>query len=217
MNIDTLHVKYKSTSDPLELSFWLAKLPKVVAIDFETASKFSDEEKAELKQKYDALSESKFEEKRIIKQQLESSGLSHPSLVKVTHMSIGISATEAIVVIFDKPEVLKIAMNWLVTTNIKQIWHNASFDFKLIYYYTNGKIPKNFEDTQQYAKSILNHVDTWKANSKLKHLMGHAYGSWAVSPDMFHITNLYNETLLQYAAIDAAATYKLWELLEKGE
>lgn len=210
-----MDVKYKSTNDPMTLSLWLSKLPDIVALDFETASKFTDEEKIQLKEQLESLDDSDFETKRILNQQIQSNGLSHPSLTRLTHMSIGLSETEAVVAIFDNPKVLKVAINWLVNTKTKQIWHNASFDFKHIYYHSNGKIPKNFEDTQQYAKSLLNHVEVWKANSGLKHLMGYKYGEWAVAPDMFHITNLHNETLLKYAAIDACATYSLWQTLEE--
>ena len=41
--------------------------------------------------------------------------------------------------------------------------------------------------------------------------MGRYYGSWALNSTSFNLSNQYNSDLLKYAAIDACATYKLWE------
>src|SRR5690606_35982680 len=104
-------------------------------------------------------------------------------------------------------------MEWLITTNVKQIWHNACYDFRLLYYAT-GKFPKNFEDSQIFAKTVFNHVDTFKARTGLKELAGAAYGAWGITEyDFFTLDNMYNETLLKYAATDACATVWVWERL----
>ena len=189
----------------------LDSLTTTAAFDFETASKWSDDTKLLLKADLE-LTEDR-EERRIIQQKIDSDGLSHPSLVRVTHMSMATSPRDGYVFIMDNDDILDYCMNWLVTTNIRQIWHNASFDFKQIYHHT-GQFPKLYEDSQQLAKSLINHVETFKANTQLKHLMGYAYGAWGLTEDYFNVSNLYDETLLLYAATDACATYSLWETMQ---
>ncbi len=203
-----LQITYESTSDVNTAIGWLNNLVGLVAFDFEVGSKYTKAEKEKFKELI--TKETDKEVTRTLKQKMESDGLSHPSLTKVTHMSIGLSETEGKVIIFDSDEMLKKVMNWLVTTDVCQVWHNAAFDFKHVYYYTK-QIPKNYEDTQLRAKCLLNHVDVWKANSQLKHLMGYKYGKWAVANTMFTRENIYDEALIKYAAIDACATYALWE------
>ena len=150
-----------------------------------------------------------------LKQQIDSSGLSHPSLVRITHFSLAVSETEAYVVIITNPRIQAILLNWLVTTHITQIWHNLSFDGRLIYYHTR-KFPPNYEDTQVLAKTILNHVNNQKSLTGLKHLMGYKYGSWAVSEDNFNQAQMFEEHVLHYAAIDACSTYALWNEIQQS-
>ena len=205
--VTTLNTKvdYEYTNDSFTAIRWLNSLGPVAAFDFEAASKYSAEDKArELETSNDKL------RKRILRQRISSTGLSHPSLSRLTHISFADSDTFARIVVLDKPLITRQVLRWLTTTDTLQIWHNASFDFKHIYYQT-GKFPKNYEDTQQLAKSILNHVNVWQANTQLKFLMGHKYGAWAVSADKFVEDNLFDEKLIKYAGIDAAATYALWQ------
>jgi hypothetical protein len=68
----------------------------------------------------------------------------------------------------------------------------------------------NIEDTQILAKTLVNHVEVFKAKTGLKDLMGAWYGDWGISADNFTIEQQYEEHVLKYAAIDACATYKLW-------
>jgi len=217
MEITTnVEVTYKATDKPKEVKQWLQNLPETVALDFETASKYSPKQKEELNSLINDPKSSNltFEEIRCIKQKIESDGLSHPSLSRITHLVIGISESESLIVIVDDEEVHRILMEWLVTTDTHQIWHNAGFDFRHIYYHTK-KFPKNAEDTQILAKTIVNHVLDTKSNTRLKHLMGHRYGKWAVHPDLFVSTNLYDPVLLKYAAYDGAATLALWNSIQK--
>ena len=100
-------------------------------------------------------------------------------------------------------------LHWLTNTTVSQIWHNASYDFRQIYYRT-GKFPLNYEDTQLLAKGILNHVETFKAKTGLKELAGQWYGAWGISSDNFTIAQMFEEHVLLYAATDACATFKLW-------
>ena len=204
-------VSYKSTNSAIEASFWLRKLPPLIALDFETAPKWSDEDKAIIEASIPTLST--FEERRQALQRIASTGLSHPSLTQLTHMSLATSDRDAMVFIIDNIQLERFLMNWLVTTPIKQIWHNASFDFKLIYYRT-GKFPLSYEDSQQYAKTIINHTDIFKARTGLKELMGHRYGPWGITEDHFNISQIYEPKVLLYAATDACATYALYTGME---
>ena len=76
--------------------------------------------------------------------------------------------------------------------------------------YHTGSLPKNYEDTQIFAKTLLNHVDVFKANTGLKELVGWAYGNWAVAPEEFDLAKQFDPDLIKYAAIDACATFFLW-------
>ena len=190
----------------------LNNLPDLIACDFETASRWTDSEKQTMK---DFLKEEKLnptadhEEIRLINQYIESTGLSHPSLTYITHFSVAWSELDAFVAILDTEEKRKAVCNWLVKTDRKQIWHNLSFDGKLINYHT-GKLPLNYDDTQILTRCLLNHVKTDESKSSLKHLMGYRYGDWAVTKDNFNLANLFDEQLIEYAAIDACATYALY-------
>ncbi|MGD8306179.1 MAG: hypothetical protein PVF17_05965, partial [Ignavibacteria bacterium] len=133
----------------------------------------------------------------------------HPSHTVLTHCSIAISDNEAYVFILDNKKITNRVLNFLINTPIRQVWHNASYDFRQIQYRT-GKFPILYEDTQIYAKTILNHVETWKANTGLKELAGHKYGAWGISVDNFTKEQMYEEHVLKYAATDACATYWLY-------
>lgn len=205
-------INYSTTSDPTEARKWLESLPSLISCDFEAASRFTAEEKeafkAELKEN------PPFARERELRQFINSSGLSHPSLVTITHLSIAYTENDAYVFIVDSQEMLTLIIDFLVTTPSKQIWHNLCFDGKLIYYHSKGLFPKNYEDTQIFAKTLLNHVNNTKSQTGLKHLMGYKYGDWAVSTDYFDISQMYNPDVHRYAAIDACATLTLWNELD---
>ena len=139
----------------------------------------------------------------------EATGLGHPSQEGLTHLSLATSPTEGFVLIFDQRNMEKIVLKWLVETPIKQLWHNFTFDGKHIWF-RKGKLPKDFDDTQQLAKSLLNHVDVWKANTGLKDLMGWRYGKWSIAADNFGYEKMKDPDVIKYAAIDAMATFQLW-------
>jgi len=143
----------------------------------------------------------------------ETTGLGHPSREQLTHLSIGISEDTAYVVAFVDKILEKVVLDWLVTTEIKQVWHNLTFDGKFIIYHT-GRLPKNFEDTMIMARIGTNHCDTKSVG--LKYLMGEDYGDWAVSKDIFSIDNILDKKLIQYAGIDACATYKLYKEIKES-
>jgi hypothetical protein len=132
----------------------------------------------------------------------------------LTHCSIAISESESFVFILDNARIRDRILQFLVTTTQKQIWHNASYDFRQIYHHTK-KMPINYEDTQIFAKTILNHVEVHQANTGLKQLAGAAYGAWGISEDNFTIEHMYNPTMLLYSATDPCATLWLWNSINR--
>ena len=206
---EPLKVNYTYTGDVAEAKKLLSELPAVVACDFEAASKIKPDRRAYLTDRAARAGISVAYRNKLL-QSLNATGLSHPSLVDITHFSCAWSPTDSLVIVTDTPEMRAMLYEWLVTTTVKQIWHNAGFDFKHIRYAT-GKIPINFEDTQLLAKVLLNDANNFKAQTGLKGLMGYAYTSfWKDLADGFAPKDPYDEDFIHYAAIDACATFKLW-------
>jgi DNA polymerase I-like protein with 3'-5' exonuclease and polymerase domains len=206
-----ISVSYKSTSNAYTASRWLSSLPPLIACDFETAVKYTPQELALFREE---LETNPPKERAIYLQAaLKADGLSHPSHTTLTHFSCATSEDTAFVLILDSMTMIRYLLNFLVTTPIKQIWHNASFDLRHIHYHTH-KFPIDFEDTQLLTKSLLNHVETYQSSAKLKELVGFKYGPWGISSDNFDRAHRYDEEVLKYAATDAAATYYLWQHLQ---
>ena len=207
MDLKQISVTYEYTSNSYHAKQWLKNLPDLFAADFEIASKFSldDKElnKIFLKQNYSKRA------KRVLLQEITSDGLSHPSLTTITHLSIASSESEGKVIVFDDDYLRSMVLNFLITTDKTQIWHNCQFDFKHIFYHTK-KIPKKFIDTQLLAKSLITDANSIKNNFSLKELMSYAYGTWAISKDNFTLEEMWDENMIKYAAIDSCATYKLY-------
>ena len=206
-------INYVHTSSWHEAFALLSKLPDTIACDFEAASKYTNEEREAMKVELETETNPN---KRIkLSAAINSNALSHPYYVAPTHLSIAWSETDAIVIVMPNDRIRRYIMRWLVHTSRKQLWHNFGYDGKLIYYWTRGKLPKDIEDTALLAKTLLNHVEVWKANVKLKHLMGYKYGSWAVSSDKFDLSHIHDESLIKYAAIDACAGMALWNSMQQ--
>lgn len=209
-------VNYKYTSNLYTARKWLEELPDVIACDFETASKFTRKEKDLMKFRLDNRRLS-FEEHRVLLQQYESNGLSHPSLTVITHLSIGWSDRDALVIICDNNGMRQFIFDFLVTTKRYQIWHNSPFDFKHIRFNT-GLLPMFYEDTMLKSKCFLNDANPYRDKVSLKELMAYAYGDWAISKDEFTLEEMYKESTNKYAAIDSCATFKLKEdLIEESQ
>ena len=209
MTIETATtVQYVTVTSAMAAAIILQELPPVVACDFETRSKYTKE------QKDDALRiindpDTPFMDKITNGWIYNSTALHHPSYVTVTHLAIAINDHSAYVFVFNNNAIWKTVLNWLVSTTTHQIWHNATYDLKLIHYYT-GLFPKNFDDTRVMAKSLLNHRLDHYCNVKLKSLKGYKYGKWAVAKDVFENVNPLDPDFLLYAATDACATYDLY-------
>ena len=210
--IQNLKVTYKYTSSAYVANQWLRTLPDLIACDFEAAVKFTPEQIADFKLQLESATTNR--QRVTLDALINATALDHPSKVDLTHLQVAWSDHEAFVFILDNRRIHDLILNFLVTTTKRQIWHNATFDFKHIYYHT-GKLPIEFEDTQILAKTVLNHVEIHKAKTGLKELAGHKYGQWAISPDCFTKSQMYDKDLLLYAATDACATFWLWNSIKR--
>lgn len=205
----TIQVTYKATSNVYIANGYLAEISAhpVISFDFETAVKYTPAELASFKEE---LETNPPKRRRVeLQSKLDATALGHPSHCTITHCSIAISDHEAYVFILDNPKITSRVLEYLVSSPQKQILHNASYDFRFLHYFT-GKMPTDYEDTQLFAKTILNHVEVHKATVGLKELAGKWYGDWGLSADNFTTNSYYDPKMLRYSATDAAATYKLW-------
>lgn len=208
-----IEVDFKYTNSPETAAKWLNELDDVFAADFEAAIRYSPERVQQAKENAANLDLPK--KKRVLEQAIaKATPLGHPSHTIITHLSVACSEDKAFVIVIDSEEVADVVLEFLVTTDKTQIWHNYCFDGRLIRYYTY-RDAKNVEDTQILAKTLLNHVETFKAKTSLKELAGQWYGEWAVSADNFTLAQIYDLNLIKYAATDACATYKLWKYLQQ--
>ena len=160
----------------------------------------------------------------------ETRDLTLPQLNKVTMVTIGWNFTKSIVIILDKQELLDYVMNWLITTDCIQTYHNSLFDVRFILNHT-GKLPKNIEDSQLLVATYKNHVDESKRKSGLKELAKYPYKDWAsdkssfelyvdsssyVNPNLHYVGSnptpwIYNLPLIYYCSIDSMATKFVWD------
>ena len=159
----------------------------------------------------------------------EAKDLTLPHFNKLSMLSIGWNLLKSTVIVFANQAIQDYVLNWLVTTNVRQVWHNATFDWKFIKHFT-GKLPLNYEDSQLLASVYTNNVDSSKRKSGLKQLAGTLYQDWANDKGSFElydttmnstVTNLnyvgngepsiYNLALIKYAGIDVMATKLVWE------
>lgn len=159
----------------------------------------------------------------------EAKDLTLPHFNPLTMLSIGWNLLKSTVIVFKDKEIHDYVLNWLVTTKVKQVWHNALFDWKFIKYHT-GKLPINYEDSQLLAAVYNNNTDSAKRISGLKAIAGTLYQDWASAKSSFDlydtelnhtVTNLnyvgtndpsvYNLALIKYAGIDTMGTKLAWE------
>lgn len=208
-----INVTYKVITTALQAKNYLSKLPldKPIALDFETAIRYSSEELHFWKSQIESGTLSKLEA-TALQNKVNATALDHASHIRFTHCSLATSNNEAVVFIMDNTSLVKYVLNFLVSTEIKQVWHNSSYDFRILYYYTS-MFPKVYEDSALLAKCLTNHVDIQKSGVRLKDLAGYMYGSWGISSDNFVVEQMYEPHVLQYAATDACATYWLWEYM----
>ena len=185
----------------------LQSLP-VLSFDTETRGVYTAEEREEAKQylKEENISVS---DRALALQVAENSGLSFPTLIRVTHFIFGVSESKSIVLVCAQPSMEKLIWQWIASYNGKLLVHNTSYDLKIMYSRI-GKMPKDYEDTALLAKCLINDAEVWKAKVGLKDLMGSYYDpAWSLMDD-YEPDDLKKGSFLMYAAIDGAATFKLW-------
>jgi len=159
----------------------------------------------------------------------EAKDLTLPQFNHLTMVTIGWHRTKSIVIVFKDQAIQDLVLNWLVTTECKQVYHNALFDVRHVHYHT-GKLPKHIEDSQLLAAVYNNHVDQAKRKSGLKELAKFPYLDWAsdktsfelyvdssdyVNPNLTYVgsnptPHMYNLPLIYYAGVDSAATHHVW-------
>ena len=162
--LSTIKVSYRSTSNAYIASQYLAIIRQhsIFAADLEVATKYTQSERDTMQAELD----SNPPKLRAIelRSALAATALDHPSHCTITHCSIAISDHESFVFILDNRSITNLVLNFLVTTPICQVWHNASYDFRHILHHT-GTMPICYEDTQIFAKTLVNHVETYKAQT----------------------------------------------------
>lgn len=181
---------------------------EILSFDTETKGVYT---KAERKEARDYLKgeDLPVDDKRLSLQVEENSGLSFPSLVDVTHFVFGTSDSSSVVLLCHCPATEILIWNWIAKYDGLLLVHNTLFDLKLMYHRI-GKLPKNYKDTQLLAKCLTNNVEVYKAKVGLKDLMGSYYAPMWCLVDEYEPDNIKDPTFLKYAAIDGAATFKLW-------
>ncbi len=211
----TIKVKYDVHSTRYGINKALEQLfyQNVMSFDVETRGVYSKEERKEalelLKQQ-----ELPLDTKQLAMLVSHNNGLSFPSLIEVTHFVFGTHQDQSTILICDDPRLELRIWNWLSTYQGLLLVHNTLFDLKIMYNRV-GKLPQHYEDTALLAKCLLNDVDTWRAKVGLKDLMAEQYDpSWTLI-DEYEPENLKDPKFLKYAAIDGAATFKLYNDIQQ--
>lgn len=215
--LNTIQVSYQSTRNAYTANQYLSTISQfdTIAWDFEVAVRYTPEQILEWKAHLESNPELPKLERMQLLAQINASALGHPYHCTITHCSIATSESEAFVFVLDNKQITNRVLNYLINSNQLQVLHNASYDFRHLMYHTN-RIPSRFEDTQVFAKTLINHVEVHQANTKLKHLASRWYGGdWSLSADDFTLSRMYDEDMIRYAATDACATYKLWTYLNE--
>jgi DNA polymerase I-like protein with 3'-5' exonuclease and polymerase domains len=210
-----IEVSYETYSTPWFIRQKLTQLEEHIMLSFdtETRSVYSKEERKEAKILL-KNSNTSLVNKKLSLQVVNSSGLSFPSLVTVTHFIFGISDCESVVLIAENMAVEMIIWHWLAKYEGLIIVHNSLFDFKLMYHRIR-QFPKQYKDTALLSKTFINHADNWKAKIGLKEQMGAYYDPRWQLMNNYEPENLKDYNFLRYCAIDGAATFKLYEEVEQ--
>jgi len=213
-----INVNYEVASTSYTIGQMLRKLSGIPLLSFDTEvqSVYSQEEIKEAKQlvKSKEFPEYSRDDQKLLKQVAKASGLSNPSLVKVTHFIFGVSEDFSYILISTNPQTEQRIWEWVSNYQGKLVIHNALFDLKIMYNRVQ-QLPLDYEDTQIEAKCLINDADEFKARVGLKLLMGEYYDpKWTLlDEEGYNSTDYKKESFLSYAAIDGAATFKLYQLL----
>ena len=210
-----IKVSYEVCSTPWHTKKMLQKLKQYDRLGFDTETQ-GVYTKAQRKEATKLLKEENVrpDHRKLALLVANNSGLSFPSLVRVTHFIFGISESESVILITQHPQEEFMIWNWIAEYKGLLLIHNTLFDLKLMYHRI-GKFPEFYEDTQLLAKCLINNADVWKAKVGLKDLMGSYYNpKWTLMED-YEPTNLKDPDFLDYAGIDGGAVVKLYENLEE--
>ena len=159
----------------------------------------------------------------------EARDLTLPQFNELTMVTISWSRTKSIVIVFKDQSIQDYVLNWLVTTNCKQVFHNSLFDVRFIHWHTK-QLPKHIEDSQLLVAVCNNNVDQAKRKSGLKEVSKFPYLDWANDKSSFELyvdssdysnpnltyvgpnpnTTQYNLPLIYYCGVDACATHHAW-------
>ena len=196
----------------------LLKRCPILAFDVECRSVYNKEERDEAKAylKGSTPADPYYRQARVV---AESSGLSYPTITKTTHF-IFAESKEKVYTIICRTAEMEILI-WDLVVNYLGIYlvHNALFDLKICYERT-GRLPVNYIDTSLMVKTMINHVDIWKAKVGLKELVGEYYPpSWVMHND-YEPEDYKNPAFIKYCGYDGSGTFLLYELIQeelKGE
>lgn len=188
----------------------LVNIP-LMSFDIETKGLYSKEERKEAA-KLLASGELSLEQHKLASVVANNNGLSFPSLTTTTHFIFGLSKDYSVILIPNSQYFEQVIWNRIKNYQGKLIIHNAGFDLKVMYHRI-GELVQDFEDTSIMAKCLINNADSWRAKVGLKELMGSHYSpSWSLY-DEYEPEDPADPKFLEYAAIDGAATYFLYELI----
>ncbi len=210
-----IHVKYDVFATRYHIDKALERLfyQHVMSFDTETRGVYSKEERKE------ALQWLKDENLPLDIKQLSllvanNDGLSYPELTEVTHFVFGTAQDRSTILVCDNPQLEIHIWEWIANYQGMLFIHNTLFDLKIMYHRIK-KLPRHFEDTALLAKCLLNDVDNWRAQVGLKELMAQYYDPAWTLIDEYEPKNLKDPKFLKYAAIDGAATFKLWDDIQQ--
>ncbi|MCK5536020.1 MAG: hypothetical protein KAI79_04290 [Bacteroidales bacterium] len=211
---DTIKVNYKVHATDYIISKALHKLDSLsmVSFDLETQSLYSIEQKKEARELLKG--ELSYEDKKLCKLAARSSGLSNPRLIKATHFIFGISKEESIICIANSRRTEKLIFNWLAKYKGKVLIWNSLFDLKIMYERVKA-LPIDYEDPMLLLKSLINDVEDWNAKVGLKDFMGGHYDNKWCLIDTYDIVDYKDKNFIRYCAIDGAATYYGYELIQE--
>ena len=214
---DYIEVKYTYYTTYYTIARQLHKLASrpIMSLDFEAQSIYTLDERAEakelVKKHQDELSSADL---RLSKVVARASGLSHPSITKMTHCIFGLSEDESIIFVITDPKVEELLMDFIVNFEGKLVLHNATFDLKLVHHRT-GRFPRDFDDTQLLSRCLINHTQDWQCKTGLKHIMGEYYDPRWTLIESYDIQDFKDKDFLRYCSIDGSATIKLWYDLQE--
>lgn len=210
-----IKVNFEVFSSAFQISKCLQRLSQlpVLSFDTEVAGIYPKSDRAEAKKilKSDNASREAIKLASLVE---ANSGLSFPSLVRVTHFVFGTGINSAVILVCDTPTKEMLVWNWVAKYPGKLIIHNTLFDLKIMYHRVQA-LPLDYEDSQLLAKAYTNNAENWKAKVGLKDLMASHYDPAWTLIDEYEPEDLHDPKFLRYASIDGAACFKLWLELQE--